>query len=586
VSKLAPTELSFIIQGFKRVTIFLTKSQKRQIIFTVLLIICAGVLTNMPALILGRLTDQLIKNNNFDFTAALPFLGLIAVVIIFREAINVLRKFIVENIATSAEKEQTVRTISRVLRADESQIKTYKIGALHGKISRSVQGFVRLFKLTFLDFLPVSITAAAALIIALTQKPLLAGLMALVIPTGLFIVFKQISSQKGIRVNLLRGKEHIDGAVVEVMSGLETVRALDTIKFETSRVDDIAESLRVKEIKHHIQMAFYDAGKYLNEGFFYILVISISIIFAANGAISQGDVLTYSILFLSILQPLRDIHRILDEAHESSILTNDLYELQNLPVDPSFTAKAYTQNIPVNKDIISVKNLSFTYKNQPVLRNISLEIKKGEHLGIVGSSGSGKSTFIKLMLRLHHNYEGEISIIGNDLHALDRKTLAKMIAYVPQKPYVFSGSIRDNLTYGISHTISDDELVKVSKLAAIYDEIETMGGFNAVVHEQGSNLSGGQRQRIALARVMLRKPQLIIFDEATSALDNENEALIQKNLEKIFAKTAIITIAHRLTTLRNSDRIIVFENGKIIQSGDYQTLSSEVGRFRDFLSSN
>jgi ATP-binding cassette subfamily B protein len=155
--------------------------------------------------------------------------------------------------------------------------------------------------------------------------------MILVIPAGLFIVVKQVASQKGIRISLLRGKEKIDGKVVEMMGGLETIRVADTTNFEIQKVENIAEDLRKIEIKHHIHMMFYDAAKYLNEAFFYILVISISIYFAVNGIITKGDILTYSILFMSILNPLRTIHRILDEAHESSIKVQDLDDLLSQP---------------------------------------------------------------------------------------------------------------------------------------------------------------------------------------------------------------------------------------------------------------
>lgn len=175
-------------------------------------------------------------------------------------------------------------------------------------------------------------------------------------------------------------------------------------------------------------------------------------------------------------------------------------------------------------------------------------------------------------------------LFDEDLHGISREELADKIAYVPQKPFVFSGTIKANILYGCQRVVSEAELHEAAKNACILEEIqESLGGFDGQISENGNNLSGGQRQRLAMARVMLQTPQLIIFDEATSALDNTNEAMIQRNIERLFDQRTVITIAHRLTTLKNADRILVFDAGKIAQTGDFKSLSSTKGLFQDFL---
>lgn len=582
-------ELSEILLGFKRALRLTDSPEKTMLIIASLLMLITGILTNLPALVLGNLVDKIINTKNLEFSVAVPFISSIIVIIILREILTVIRKYLVENTATQVEKKQTVEVIRKLLKDDIAVINEQQIGSLHGRIFRSIQGLVGIIKLSFLDFLPIFFSAIAAIVIALLQKPLLASVMILVIPTSLFIIIKQISSQKGIRVFLLRGKERIDGKIVEMLGGIETIRVLNTEDQEISRVEKIAEELRSIEIKHHIFMALFDSLKYLNEGFFYILVISLSIFLSAKGIISTGDILVYSILFLSITGPLREIHRILDQAHENSILVNDLYELLNEPDDESFKLQSQkiSSSSETEKYIISIKDLVFSYydKQINVLNKINLNIKYGEKVGIAGMSGCGKSTIIKILLKLVHNYSGQVLLFGRELGSISREEISEKIAYVPQITYIFSGTVEENIIYGCKrNNITRNEIIMASKEASIYDEIiNSLGGFDGKVIENGKNLSGGQKQRLAIARLALRSPELFIFDEATSALDNTNETIIQKNMEKFFSNKTTITIAHRLTTLKNCDRILVFNKGGIVQEGTYSELSSKKGLFQDFL---
>ncbi|HLB66103.1 MAG TPA: ABC transporter transmembrane domain-containing protein, partial [Candidatus Saccharimonadales bacterium] len=205
------TGLDEIKTGVQRTLHLIDRPEKRALLIASGVMVVTGFLTNLPAVILGRLVDRLTSGPSFKFASVTAFIIIITLIIIIREVLTIYRKYLVENVKTQTEKKQTVATISHILEADNSALESLRIGTLHGRIFRSIEGLVRLIKLGFIDFLPTAFAALAALIIALTQKPLVASLMVLVIPTGLYIIMKQISSQKGIRIQLLRGKERIDG---------------------------------------------------------------------------------------------------------------------------------------------------------------------------------------------------------------------------------------------------------------------------------------------------------------------------------------------------------------------------------------
>lgn len=571
----------------------LERRQKGTLLLAFLIMVLTGALTNVPPVVLGYLVDELVGAGAIPFTKTVPYLVVIVTAILIREAMTVLRKYLVENTCTRVEKIRLVNLVGHMLRLEMDYYSTIQVGALNGKIHRSIEGLVRIIKLLFLDFFPTGIAAIIAVCIAIAKLPLLGGIMALAIPVGFLICLWQISSQEGIRIALLRDKEAIDGKVVELLSGIESVRASNTENYETKRVDVLAEALRKKEIRHHISMALFDSVKYLNEGTFHIAVIGTSVYLATCGVITTGDVLTYSLLFMSAVTPLREIHRILDEAHESSLRVHDLHELCAQPIDPSYNVKPVKvvkmvrkgdqKNIPA----IRISDLSYAYGNAQlgekdiVLDGINLEVGRGEVLGVAGPSGCGKSTLLKIILGLYHVKNGHVSLSGIAMKDLAREDVANRIGYVSQSPFMFSGTIRDNVIYGCGD-VSEDDIHDACRRACIHDEIiQSLGGYNGSVAERGQNLSGGQRQRLAIARIILRRSSIVLLDEATAALDNLNVKAVQKGLEELMNRRTVIVVAHRLTTLRKADRIIVLNKGRIVETGTYSNLQNGDGLFAE-----
>ena len=576
-----------LIKVLKKIYKLLDTKQKLRFILIIIIMMVSAALAQMTPKAIGWLTDDILTKNEISFNKVIPFLVFILIVNVVNEVIKIFRRVLVEDTATRTEKKARGMVIKSLLMAPLSYFRKNMTGNIHGRLNRCLDGTIKLEKLLFMDFAPAIFNAIAAIItIFLTLPITLAMPMLLVIPIGVFIVLKQIKSQKGIRVELLESKSGMDGTIVELINGIEVIRICDSLDFETKRFDDKGEFLRAKEMKHHKAMAMYDCLKFINQAVFTVLVIGISTYLATKNIISVGAVLTAYLCFNQLLRPLEELHRIFDEVSECTVLATDFFKMVEIENDFSYLPiKTKSENKSTN-EIINMENITFHYsenEDKIILDNFNIDIEKGMYLGIAGPSGCGKSSLIKSICKLE-KADGAIIVDDRNIDNLTRKDLSKLIALVPQSPFLIAGTIFENITYGIDREVSIDEVEEAAKRAYIYDYINGLPDkFDSLVSEGGNNLSGGQRQRIAIARIFLRKPKILILDEATSALDNTSEKYIQAEIEKMKQEnnTTIIAIAHRLTTLKNCDRIIVLNKGKIEEDGKFDDLIEKNGMFSD-----
>ena len=572
----------------KKLYKLLEGKQKRNFIIIIIIMIVSAGLAQLTPKAIGWLTDDILVEKQVDFIRVVPFLIFILVVNVVNEVIKILRRVMVEDTATRTEKKARGIVINSLLKAPLSYFRENMTGNIHGRLNRCLEGTVKLEKLLFMDFAPAIFNSIAAIITIFITLPISLALpMLLVIPIGIAIVFRQISTQKGIRVELLETKSAMDGTIVELLNGIEVIRITDSVDLETNRFNNKSEFLRKKEMKHHKQMAKYDCLKFINQAVFTVLIIGISTWLATKNVITVGNVLTAYLCFTQLTKPLEELHRIFDELSECTVLATDFFKMIELPNDFSYEKIDKTNLKQIEgKDIVEIKDLTFYYnenKEKIILDKFNLEIKEGMFLGIAGPSGCGKSSLIKAICKLEKG-DGKIYIDGKDINYLTRKDISNIIALVPQSPFLIAGTIYENICYGIDKEVTMEEVEEAAKKAYIYDYINNLPDkFNTVIAEGGNNLSGGQRQRIAIARIFLRKPKILILDEATSALDNTSERHIQLEIEKLQKEhnITIISIAHRLTTLKNCDQIIVLNKGKIEQNGKYNELIEQDGIFSD-----
>ena len=571
----------------KKIYKLLDKKQKIRFIIIIMIMIISAILAQMTPKAIGWLTDDILSKDSISFEKVIPFLIFILIVNVVNEIIKIVRRVLVEDTATRTEKKARGIVIKSLLMAPLSYFRKNMTGNIHGRLNRCLDGTIKLEKLLFMDFAPAIFNSIAAIITIFITLPIALALpMMLVIPIGVFIVLKQIKSQKGIRVELLNSKSEMDGTIVELINGIEVIRICDSLEFETNRFENKSEFLRAKEIKHHKAMAVYDCLKFINQAVFTVLVIGVSTYLATKNIISVGSVLTAYLCFNQLLKPLEELHRIFDEVSECTVLATDFFKMTEIENDFSYFPISVKSKNKETDEMINMENITFSYpesEDKVILDNFNIDINKGTYLGIAGPSGCGKSSLIKSICKLE-KANGTIIIDNINLNNLSRKDISKLIALVPQSPFLIAGTIYENITYGIDREVSKDEVEEASKRAYIFDYINSLPEkFDTMVSEGGNNLSGGQRQRIAIARIFLRKPKILILDEATSALDNTYEKHIQAEIEKMKDEnnTTIIAIAHRLTTLKNCDRIIVLNKGHIEEEGKFDELIDKGGMFSD-----
>jgi ATP-binding cassette subfamily B protein len=259
------------------------------------------------------------------------------------------------------------------------------------------------------------------------------------------------------------------------------------------------------------------------------------------------------------------------------------------PVDQSFLLPhAAEPKLVQGEPVVAVENLHVEYttpagKVVHAVDGLSLAIRHGETIGIAGRSGCGKTTWLKVLLRLTHPAAGRVFLGGVPLTEVSRPDVGRLLGYVGQSPFVFSGTIAENIAYG-NEGVTPEDIRRAAEMAHLHDEILLMpGGYDAPVTEKGQNLSGGQRQRLAIARILLKNPPILILDEATSALDNISERCVQRALGLTSAQRTTIIVAHRLSTLRDADRIFVFDEGRIAEVGSYEGLVQQGGLFTELV---
>jgi ABC-type multidrug transport system fused ATPase/permease subunit len=450
-------------------------------------------------------------------------------------------------------------------------------GSLSNKVSnvsRSMEEFVATFLWNFLEnTIPLVLTA----IIFWRTDALVGVSFVLLIFVSLILNIFLMPRKRKFSLALAEAQSKTTGFVVDVITNIAAVRQYSRKRSEQESVANHTSDVRQKARRSYLYSEYMMlVNSLVFTAFALFMFLTLTEQWVA-GEVSSGRLVSFILLvtytsttFIFLGRIVSQVAKMYGQAEEG---------LRELIVPYEIKDAESAKPLQVQNGVVTYQSVGFQFDQLTVFEDFSLEIPAHQRLGLVGKSGAGKTTFVSLLLRQHDVGSGEILIDGQNIASVTQDSLREHIAVVPQEPLLFHRSIRENIAYG-KPDATEDEIIEVAKKAQAHDFISALpDGYDTLVGERGVKLSGGQKQRVAIARAMLKDAPILVLDEATSALDSESEVAIQQALETLMEGRTVIAIAHRLSTLRKMDRIIVMDNGKIVEDGTHDLLTQAGGTY-------
>lgn len=570
--------------------LFLLKDYKLKLFITFICALLSTVFSIIAPLLIGMATTTIfdglnaIATNTGTMDLNKLFFLLIVVVILYvvSSLFSYLQTWFLIDISTDISYNLRTRIMDKITYLSMGDTGENKRGDILSRITNDVDSLQTGITQSFIQLMTAVITIVGVLIMMLYINLWLTLASVILIPISFLVIRFITKHSQSYFLKQLTFKGSLNAQIEETFTGHDIIRTFNQEDAEM----EIFESDNENWFKHEWKSQFYSSlnGPLMNfiSNLAYVIIAVLGAIFVIQKAIAVGDILAFFQYIKNFTQPIQQITRVMNLVQTAMAASERIFEFLEIDDEPN-PSDAEIEKL---NDSITFQNVSFGYyENEKIIKNLSFDVKKGDKIAIIGETGAGKTTIVKLLMRFYDVDSGEIKIDGVNINEYDKNSLRSLIGMVLQDSWLFSDTIANNIRYG-KLDATDEEVIDVAKQVRADDFIRQLSnGYETVLNEDSDNISHGQKQLLTIARTILADKEILILDEATSSVDTRTEKLIQEAMDKLMENRTSFIIAHRLSTIKNADKIIVIENGEIIEQGSHDELLNQKGYYYNTLNS-
>ena len=568
----------------------LLKDHKAKLIITIVCAIISTAFTIIAPLLIGKSTTIIYEGTTkiinhtgtIDLNSLMNLLIIVVVLYVVSALFSYLQSYFIIELSTKISFDLRQRIMDKILYLPMEKIGENKRGDILSRMTNDIDSLQHGISQSFIQLTTAVITLVGVFIMMLSINVIMALATIVLVPIA-FLVIKFITKHsQSYFLKQLEFKGSLNGQIEETFTGHDIIRAFNQEEISMEKFEKDNNSWFNNEWKSQFFSSLNGPLMNFISNFTYVVIAVLGAVFVLQKAIAVGDILAFFQYSQSFTRPIQQITRVMNQIQTAMAASERIFEFLDLDDEENPS----TRKLDTINDNITFEDVSFGYSpNEKIIKNLTFEVKKGQKIAIIGETGAGKTTIVKLLMRFYDIDSGSIKIDGVDIDEYDKHSLRSHVGMVLQDSWLFSDTIKSNIRYG-NLEVSDDEIVDASKQVYIDNFIRQLpDGYETTLNEDSDNISHGQKQLLTIARTILSSKEILILDEATSSVDTRTEKLIQKAIDKLMENNSSFIIAHRLPTIRNADKIIVIENGEIIEQGTHEELLDLKGYYYNTLNS-